>query len=109
MTEKQIKQAAQSLLKTQGLPGEGLVLPKAYIVCGKCHWFLNVAKRAAFGAKHPVIYVLTAERAMQILRPAKRPHIASFFDQTGSTYDGRLFDDHGSPLAGTVDIPQIII
>ncbi|MBQ6764328.1 MAG: hypothetical protein IJP45_03970 [Paludibacteraceae bacterium] len=109
MTDKQIQQAAQSLLKTRGLPGEGLVLPKAYIVKGKCYWFLNVAKRAAFGAKHPAIYVLTAERAMQIAKPVKRPHIASFFDQTGSTYDGRLFDDHGSPLAFTVDIPQIII
>lgn len=96
-------------MKTRGLPGEGLILPKAFIVRGKCYWFLNVAKRAAIGQEHPVIYVLTAERAIEIAKPVKRPHIVSFFDQTGSTYDGRLFDDCKSPLASTVDIPVIII
>ena len=40
-------------------------LPKVFVVNGKCYWFLNVARRAAFGTEHP-IEVMTIRDAWEI-------------------------------------------
>ena len=69
-----------------------------FVVNGKCYWFLNVARRAAFGTEHP-IEVMTIKDAWEIHLhlPAdtlKKECVDNNFDQTGSTYDGRLFYDN---------------
>ena len=104
INQQQINYAAERLLASPGLVGEDMYLPKVYIVAGKCYWFLNVARRAAFGTAHR-IYVLTIEDAWKILgrRTAlDRHHIAKEFDQTGETYDGKLYDRAGSIFANLV-------
>ena len=116
MTQQQLQHAAEVLLNSHWLisPKDELrYLPKVFIVNGKCYWFLNAAKRAAFGT-NALIHVMTIEQAWHIhlhLHPdtLKKECIEKHFDQTGSTYDGRLFDDHHSPLAAMVDIPIVPI
>ena len=87
-------------------------LPKVFVVNGKCYWFLNVARRAAFGTEHP-IEVMTIGDAWEIHLhlPAdtlKKECVDSNFDQTGDAfYDGRLFDDRNSILTSMVPNPVI--
>ena len=87
-------------------------LPKVFVVNGKCYWFLNVARRAAFGTEHP-IEVMTIEEAWQIhlhmsADTLKKECVDSNFDQTGDAYyDGRLFDDRNSILTSMVPNPVI--
>ena len=113
MTQEQLKHAAQMLLNTKQITGgdEPKFLPKIYVVDGHCYLFLNAARRAAFGTEH-TIEVMTIEQAWEIHTglPAdtlKKSEIASEFDSTGSTFDGRLFCDNYSVLAGMVPNPVV--
>ena len=114
MTQQQLQHAAEVLLNSHWLispKDEVRYLPKVFIVNGKCYWFLNAAKRAAFGT-NAVIHVMTIEQAWHIhlhLHPdtLKKECIEKNFDQTGDTFGGRLFDEPHSPLAQMVNI-QIV-
>ena len=102
--QQQINYAAERLMASPGLVKKDMYLPQIYIVAGKCYWFLNAARRAAFGTNHR-IYVLTIEDALKITGRKVRPyrhHIAMDFDQTGNTYNGRLYNQAGSVLADLV-------
>lgn len=108
MTTAQKLHIAESLLNTRGLVGDGMYLPKAFVVNGKPYWFMNAAKRAAYSTNHP-IEVMTIEQAWEIHTnlPAdtlKKSCIAKDFDQTGTTYDGKLFDDRESVYADSINI-----
>ena len=86
-------------------------LPKVFVVNGKCYWFLNVARRAAFGTEHP-IEVMTIGDAWEIHLhlPAdtlKKECVDSNFDQTGSTFNGQLFCDNREVMAGMVQNPVV--
>ena len=117
MTEQQKQHAAEVLVKNSMMllgstEEEPKYLPKVFVVNGKCYWFLNVARRAAFGTEHP-IEVMTIEEAWPIYThlPAdtlKKECVDSNFDQTGDTYyDGRLFDSRDSILTSMVPNPVI--
>lgn len=117
MTEQQKQHAAEVLVKNSMMllgstAEEPKFLPKVFVVNGKCYWFLNVARRAAFGTEHP-IEVMTIGDAWEIHLhlPAdtlKKECVDSNFDQTGDTYyDGRLFDDRNSILTSMVPNPVI--
>lgn len=116
MTREQLEKAALALVSSHRLIGsseEVRYLPKVFIVNGKCYWFLNAAKRAAFGT-NALIHVMTIEQAWQIhlhLHPdtLKKECIEKNFDQTGDTFGGRLFDEPHSPLAQMVNIPIVPI
>ena len=116
MTHQQLQHAAEVLLNSHWLisPKDELrYLPKVFIVNGKCYWFLNAAKRAAFGT-NALIHVMTIEQAWHIhlhLHPdtLKKECIEKNFDQTGDTFGGRLFDEPHSPLAQMVNIPIVPI
>lgn len=97
MTKEQIKQAADALLRSQGLLGTDMYLPKIFVVNGDIYYFLNAARRAAFGTEHP-IEVMTIEEAFQTrygFVPDKLA-VAREFKQEGDTFAGRLFMDEGS-------------
>ena len=69
MTEQQKQHAAEVLINNSMMllgstEEDPKYLPKVFVVNGKCYWFLNVARRAAFGTKHP-IEVMTIEEADQ--------------------------------------------
>ena len=114
MTEQQKQHAAEVLIHSKELLGgdDPKFLPKVFVVNGKCYWFLNVARRAAFGTEHP-IEVMTIADAWEIHLhlPAdtlKKECVDSNFDQTGDAYyDGRLFDDRNSILTSMVPNPVI--
>ena len=114
MTREQLEKAALALVSSHRLissSDEVRYLPKVFIVNGQCYWFLNAAKRAAFGT-NSLITVMTIEQAWQIhthLHPdtLEKERIEKKFDQTGDTFNGRLFDDRNSPLAEMVNIPII--
>ena len=101
------------LLNTKQLTGgdDPKFLPKIYVVNGHCYLFLNAARRAAFGTEH-TIEVMTIEEAFEIhtglsADTLKKSEIAAEFDSTGSTFDGRLFCDNYSVLAGMVPNPVV--
>ena len=115
MTEQQKQHAAEVLVKNSMMllgstDEDPKYLPKVFVVNGKCYWFLNVARRAAFGTEYP-IEVMTIEEAWEIhmhmpSETLKKECVDSNFDQNGSTYDGRLFYDN--PItAGMVPNPVI--
>lgn len=117
MTEQQKQHAAEVLVKNSMMllgstAEEPKYLPKVFVVNGKCYWFLNVARRAAFGTEHP-IEVMTIGDAWEIHlhMPAdtlKKECVDSNFDQTGEAYyDGRLFDDRNSVMTSMVPNPVI--
>ena len=117
MTEQQKQHAAEVLVKNSMIllgstAEEPKYLPKVFVVNGKCYWFLNAARRAAFGTEHP-IEVMTIEEAWQIhlhmsADTLKKECVDSNFDQTGDAYyDGRLFDDRNSILTSMVPNPVI--
>jgi len=97
MTKEQIKQAADAILRSQGLLGTDMYLPKIFVVNGDIYYFLNAARRAAFGTEHP-IEVMTIEEAYKC-RYGFIPDnlaVAREFNQEGDTFAGRLFMDEGS-------------
>ena len=115
MTEQQKQHAAEVLVKNSMMllgstEEDPKYLPKVFVVNGKCYWFLNVARRAAFDTEYP-IEVMTIEEAWEIhlhmpAETLKKECVDSNFDQTGSTYDGHLFYDN--PItAGMVPNPVI--
>ena len=116
MTEQQKQHAAEVLVKNSMMllgstAEEPKYLPKVFVVNGKCYWFLNVARRAAFGTEHP-IEVMTIGDAWEIHLhlPAdtlKKECVDSNFDQTGSTFNGLLFCDNREVTAGMVPNPVI--
>ena len=116
MTEQQKQHAAEVLVKNSMMllgstAEEPKFLPKVFVVNGKCYWFLNVARRAAFGTEHP-IEVMTIGDAWEIHLhlPAdtlKKECVDSNFDQTGSTFDGCLFRDDKNIYPGMVPNPVI--
>jgi hypothetical protein len=117
MTEQQKQHAADVLVKNSMMllgstAEEPKFLPKVFVVNGKCYWFLNVARRAAFGTEHP-IEVMTIADAWEIHLhlPAdtlRKECVDSNFDQTGDTYyDSRLFDDRNSITTSMVPNPVI--
>ena len=116
MTREQLEKAALALVSSHRLissSDELRYLPKVFIVNGHPYWFLNAAKRAAFGT-NAVIHVMTIEQAWHIhlhLHPdtLKNECIEKNFDQTGDTFGGRLFDEPHSPLAQMVNIPIVPI
>ena len=115
MTEQQKQHAAEVLVKNSMMllgstEEDPKYLPKVFVVNGKCYWFLNVARRAAFGTEHP-IEVMTIEEAWEIHMhmPAEtlnKECVDSNFDQNGSTYDGRLFYDN--PITAGM-VPNTVI
>ena len=113
MTEQQKLHAAKVLIHSKELTGgdDPKFLPKVFVVNGKCYWFLNAARRAAFGTEHP-IEVMTIEEAWQIHlhMPADtldKKAVAWDFDQTGSTFSGLLFCNNRTIMAGTVQNPVV--
>ena len=113
MTEQQKQHAAEVLIHSKELLGgdDPKFLPKVFVVNGKCYWFLNVARRAAFGTEHP-IEVMTIGDAWEIHLhlPAdtlKKECVDSNFDQTGSTFNGLLFCDNMHVLSGMIQNPII--
>ena len=117
MTEQQKQHAAEVLVKNSMMllgstAEEPKYLPKVFVVNGKCYWFLNAARRAAFGTEHP-IEVMTIEEAWQIhlhmsADTLDDKAVDRYFDQTGDAYyDGRLFDDCNSILTSMVPNPVI--
>ena len=116
MTEQQKQHAAEVLVKNSMMllgstAEEPKYLPKVFVVNGKCYWFLNVARRAAFGTEHP-IEVMTIGDAWEIHLhlPAdtlKKECVDSNFDQTGSTFNGQLFCNNREVMAGAVQNPVI--
>ena len=113
MKQEQLKHAADILLTSQCLIGgeEPKFLPKIFIVNGHCYYFLNAARRAAYGTNYPIV-VMTIEDAWKIgarlhRGSLKQDNVAWEFDQTGETFGGRLFDEPNSPLAQMVNIPII--
>lgn len=113
MTEQQKQHAAEVLINSKELLGgdDPKFLPKVFVVNGKCYWFLNVARRAAFGTEHP-IEVMTIEEAWEIHlhMPAdtlKKECVDRDFDQAGSTFNGQLFCDNHKVTAGAVQNPVV--
>lgn len=116
MTEQQKQHAAEVLVKNSMMllgstAEEPKYLSKVFVVNGKCYWFLNVARRAAFGTEHP-IEVMTIKDAWEIHlhMPAdtlKKECVDSNFDQTGSTFNGLLFCDNREVMAGMVHNPVV--
>ena len=96
MNKTQQEYIARVLINAVDLLGEDMWLPKIYVVNGRPCWFLNAARRAAYGTNHP-IEMMTIEQAYQIHfgRPwpmENRNQVVWGFDQTGETYDGFLFE-----------------
>ena len=113
MTREKLEYAAHALLMSMKLTGgdDPKYLPKIFIVNGHCYFFLNAARRAAYGTHHPIV-VMTIEEAWEIYTGLHRDSLKSEkvtweFDQTGETFGGRLFDDKRSPFANSVNIPII--
>lgn len=98
MTNDIKEYAANKLANTKYLLADGKCLPKIFIVDKHCYWYLNAAKRAAYGTNHP-IEMLTINEAFEIITrlPAtamRHENVAWDFDQTGSTFNGDLFCDN---------------
>ena len=100
MIQEQLEYAANVLLGSRQLTGgdSPKLLPKIFIVDGKCYYYFNAAKRAAYGTVHP-IYVMSIEDAWEIYTHLDRDTlskeaVAWEFDQTGATFDGNLFCDN---------------
>ena len=113
MKQEVLKHAADLLLMSKRLTGgdEPKFLPKIFIVNGHCYYYLNAARRAAYGTNYPIV-VMTIEEAWEISTllhrdSLKQNAVAWEFDQTGETFDGRLFDDRRSILANMVKNPVI--
>ena len=90
--------AAHKLCNTRNLLSDGKCLPKIFVVNEHCYWYLNAAKRAAYGTNHP-IEMLTINEAFEIVTrlPAtamKHDTVAWEFDQTGDIYLDNLFCDN---------------
>ena len=113
MKQEVLKHAADLLLTSKRLTGgdEPKYLPKIFIVNGHCYYYLNAARRAAYGTNYPIV-VMTIEEAWEISTllhrdSLKQEDVAWEFDQTGETFNGRLFDDRRSILANMVKNPVI--
>ena len=116
MTEQQKQHAAEVLVKNSMMllgstAEEPKYLPKVFVVNGKCYWFLNVARRAAFGTEHP-IEVMTIREAWEIYMhmsadTLNEKAVEWNFDQTGSTFNGQLFCDNREVMAGMVQNPVV--
>ena len=116
MTEQQKQHAAEVLVKNSMMllgstAEEPKYLPKVFVVNGKCYWFLNVARRAAFGTEHP-IEVMTIREAWEIYMhmsadTLNEKEVQWDFDQTGSTFNGQLFCDNREVMAGMVQNPVV--
>ena len=106
--------AARALVNMRGVIGEGKFIPRVYVVNGRCYWFLNVARRAAFNTNYP-IEIMTIEEAWDIWnemegkrRILKKEDVSWEFDQTGATFSGNLFCDNHTLLANMVKNRVII-
>lgn len=113
MTQQQLEKAARMLMNSKQLTGgdEPKFLPKIYVVNGECCLFLNAARRIAYGTSY-AIEVVTIEDAWEIHTglpsdSLKKSEVAWEFDTTGSTYEGRLYCDNYSVLAGAVPNPVV--
>jgi len=97
MTPLQKIKAANTLCRSISLVADNKLLPKIFVVNGKCYWFLNAAKRAAFDTKYPV-EILTIEEAVKVCtdkpRTLTRNSVVWDFDQRGETFGGYLFCDN---------------
>ena len=113
MTEQQKIHAAEVLLSTKALTGgdEPKFLPKIYVVNGECCMFLNAARRSAYGTTYP-IEVMTIEEAWNIVhsndgQKLDPKEVEDNFDQTGSTFEGKLFCDN--PFINACMVPNPVI
>ena len=105
MTIAQKMHAARLLIQNSPhLIGDEMFLPRVFVVNGKCYWFLNVARRAAYRTPYP-IEVMTIENAYNLLEGKDfnkiKNRVAQGIDQTGATFNGSLFCDNNVPV-GTV-------
>lgn len=97
MTNEVRTKMCRMLCNKRELAPDGKLMPKVYVVNDRPYWFLNVAKRAAYGTDYP-IEVIGIEEAFEwhtgLNRSALPKHEVNWqFDQKGATYDGRLFDE----------------
>lgn len=111
MTQEQKQHAAELLAKSSLIVGEENFLPKLFMVNGKFYWFYNVAKRAAYKTRYP-IEVVTIEDVFDLMtnydkKRISRGTILHEFDQAGSTFNGRLFENANSELAEMVNIKVV--
>ena len=111
MTQEQKQHAADLLARSWWLVGEDNFLPKVFMVNGKCYWFYNVAKRAAYKTRHP-IEVVTIEDVFDLMtkddqRHINRGTILHEFDQKGQTFGGRLFNNIKSEIAEMVNVKVV--
>ena len=97
MTPLQKIKAANTLCRSISLVEDNKLLPKIFVVNGKCYWFLNAAKRAAYETNYPV-EILTIEEAVKVCtdkpRTLTRNSVVWDFDQRGETFGGYLFCDN---------------
>ena len=111
MTQEQKQHAADLLARSWWLVGEDNFLPKVFMVNGKCYWFYNVAKRAAYKTRHP-IEVVTIEDVFDLMNKDDQRHInrgtiLHEFDQKGQTFGGRLFNNMNSEIAEMVNVKVV--
>lgn len=91
MTKEIRERACRALMCSNRLGGS--YLKKIYVVGNEISWFLNAAKRVAYGTRY-VIETITLEEACQFMMKPLPDHkfIDSNFDQNGAIYPGgRLF------------------
>lgn len=111
MTNETKQRISELLLNNSELLGKELLMPKVFVVNDHPYWFLNVARRAAYGTEYP-IEVITIEAAYETVhkKPASmmdRSKVEWNFDQTGDTYGGALFAG-GTLLADMCKVPVIV-
>ena len=107
MTYDQKMHAARILVyNSPRLMGNEMFLPRVYVVNGKLYWFLNAARRAAFGTDHP-IEVMTIETAYDLVEGKSidkiKHRIAQGIDQTGEVFHGSLFGDRQVPVGAVTN------
>lgn len=101
------------LMNSKQLTGgdEPKFLPKIYVVNGECCLFLNAARRIAYGTEYP-IEVVTIEDAWEIHTGLSRDtlnknEVEWTFNNTGNTYNGRLYCNNYLLQAGGVPNPVV--
>ena len=109
MTNEVRLKISKMLMHKRDLLGDGMLVPQVYVVNDHPYWFLNVARRAAYGTRFP-IEVISIEAAFELVSglPSSsldRKHVDWHFDQKGDTFNGRLFDAGGSVLADMCNVP----
>lgn len=96
MTTDELIKASRTLLLHNNLAGENVYLPRVYVVNGKVCWFLNQARREAYGTDYEIeeVGIKTAMRIAGGRELQMSDKVAWDFNQEGELfYGGRLFVD----------------